>query len=317
MQADKSDQHKPGVNIIAGKNTSGMIRAALLVTAMTGIAVVVFYYGFTSQQPESTVVRVGVLPDQSHASLRQRYNPLLEYLADQSGIETELIIPTNYQEAVDLFGKRKIDLAYMGGLTFVQAQAYFDAEPLVMREIDTRFTSWFLARPELAQKPISELTGKSLVFGSKLSTSGHLMPRHFLQRKWNLQPESFFSEVGYSGAHDKTVYLVRDGRYDIGAVNAAIARQMMSDGRIGRDELTVVWQTPPYPDYVWAVRPDLDETLKNRLRDAFLRLDSDKPADNRILTRLGARVFFPAGTADFRTLSDIARRRGLMENTSQ
>ena len=294
-----------------------MIRAALLVAIVAGIAVIALYYVFAAQQPETTVVRVGVLPDQSHSSLRQRYNPLLEYLAKQSGIETRLIIPANYQQIVDLFSEQKIDLAYMGGLTFVQAQARFDAEPLVMREIDTRFTSWFLVKPELAQKPISELKGKSLVFGSKLSTSGHLMPRHFLQRKWNLQPESFFSEIGYSGAHDKTVYLVRDGRYEIGAVNAAIAKKMMSDGRIGSDELEVVWQTPPYPDYVWAVRPDLDETLKNRLRDAFLRLDSDKPADNAILTRLGARVFFPAGTADFRTLSDIARRRGLMENTSQ
>ena len=290
----------------------GMVRILLAIILLAGIAAAGFLHTSPSRQALTPQLRIGVLPDQGTETLRQRYTPLLDYLARDTGIETRLVIPTDYQHAVDLFREHQIDLAFFGGLTFVQAQAEHGAEALVMREIDTRFTSWFVVRPELAQKRLPDLRGESLTFGDRLSTSGHLMPRYFLQRQWNLEPENFFSEIGYSGAHDQTVYLVRDGRFAIGAVNAGIARQMFEDGRIGENELRVLWQTPPYPDYVWAVQPELAEDLKTNLRDAFLRLDADNPDDRTILDRLGTETFLPANPRDFETLSDIAHGLGLI-----
>ena len=278
---------------------------------MAGIGVAAYFYGSASRQAPPQL-RIGVLPDQKPETLRQHYAPLLDYLAEKSGIETRLVIPRDYGHAVELFGARDIDLAFFGGLTFVQARAAHGAQALVMRDIDTRFTSWFVVRPELAHKRISDLRGESLTFGSELSTSGHLMPRYFLQQQWNVEPEQFFSEVGYSGAHDQTVYLVRDGRFAIGAVNAGIARQMLDDGRVGKNEMHVLWQTPPYPDYVWAVQPDLAEGLKTKLRDAFLRLDANNRGDRVILNNLGADTFLPASSRDFETLGDIARWLGLI-----
>jgi phosphonate transport system substrate-binding protein len=106
---------------------------------------------------------------------------------------------------------------------------------------------------------------------------------------------------------------VRDGRYDIGAVNSSIARKMMTDGRIDPDELQVIWETPPYADYVWAVQPQLDETTKISLRDAFLLLDDDQPGHGAILDNLDAKFFLPADPGDFGILGNIARELGMLE----
>lgn len=293
------------------------LRILLAGIVLAGIAVAGFFYTSASRDASPPRLRIGVLPDQSPETLQQRYAPLLGYLARQTGIETRLVIPADYRHAVDLFGADELDLVFFGGLTFVQARAAHGAEALVMREIDTRFTSWFVVRPELAQKRLSDLKGQSLTFGDQLSTSGHLMPRYFLEREWNLKPETYFSEIGYSGAHDQTLYLVRDGRFDIGAVNAGIARQMLDDGRIDSNEVHVLWQTPPYPDYVWAVQPDLTENLKTKLRDAFLRLDVDNSDDHAILDRLGAKIFLPADSREFETLGDIASKLGLIEGADR
>ena len=288
----------------------------MAIVVLAGIAASAFYYGSLTQTRAQSELRVGVLPDQDPAALRSRFDPLIHYLGQYTGLDTRLVIPENYADAVRLFKEGAVDLAFLGGLTFVQAHASAGAEALVMREVDTRFTSWFVARPELTQSRLSDLKGKTLVFGSRLSTSGHLMPRYFLQRQWNIEPEKFFSEVRYSGAHDETVYMVRDDGQALGAVNADIARQMLDDGRLGENELKVLWQTPPYPDYVWAVQPGLDEAIKISLRDAFLVLDPDNPGDATILLNLGAKTFLPAGLEDFRILGEIAQGLGMIENPS-
>ena len=139
------------------------------------------------------------------------------------------------------------------------------------------------------------------------------MPRHFLQSEWAIEPENFFSQVSYSGAHDKTALMVRDGVVEVGVANTEIVKNMFADGRLQPDELHVLWQTPPYPDYVWSVQAYLDGALQTKLRDAFLELD---PADSRqaeILQSLRAETYFPASAADFSDLDSIANNLGLMD----
>ena len=134
-----------------------------------------------------------------------------------------------------------------------------------------------------------------------------------MQQQWQIEPETFFSDVSYSGAHDKTTMLVRDGKVDVGAVNSLVVKKMIADGELAADELHVLWQTPPYPDYVWAVRENIDDKLKTRLRDAFLSLDASDPGDAVVLAGLSAKTFIPANPDDFKLLNNIATRLKLME----
>ena len=253
-----------------------------------------------------SAVRVGVLPDMNQEELERRYSPLLSYLAEETGLDFRLVVPADYAELLQLFGQGEVDLALFGGLTFVQANSLYQAEPLVMRDVDTRFISVFVVRHADPATRLTDLEGKTLAFGSSLSTSGHLMPRYFLQNSKQIIPENFFGHVIYSGAHDRTAYMVRDGEADLGAVNVEIVDRMLHDGRLRKGELRVVWETPPYPDYVWAVPPHLDEETKIRLRDAYLKLDPDDKRKSQVLSRLGATGFVPAGARIFQPLKQIA-----------
>jgi phosphonate transport system substrate-binding protein len=155
-------------------------------------------------------LRISILPDEGREKLIERYTPLFEYLARETGIPYELIIPETYGELLELFHAKKIDLAYFGGFTFVKANVIDNAVPLVMRDVDTRFTSYFLVKGDHPAENISDFKGKRFSFGSSLSTSGHLMPRYFL-KEMDIIPEVFFSDTRYSGKHDLTAYWVRDG----------------------------------------------------------------------------------------------------------
>ncbi len=106
------------------------------------------------------VMRVGVLPDESVEALRKRYAPLLDYLSATTGLEFQLVLPSGYGELLRMFGNREVELAYFGGLTFVQAFDTYAAAPLFMRDVDTRFTSWFVAKGSKAAQGFFDLRGR-------------------------------------------------------------------------------------------------------------------------------------------------------------
>ena len=290
-----------------------LILPTVLVTA---VVIGIFY----SVEPMRTnfdgappsVVRIGVLPDMNDEKLQQRYKPLLKYLSEATGLEFRLVLPADYAELLHMFGTGEFDLTLFGGLTFVQAKVLYRAEPLVMRDVDTHFISAFVVRDSDPATELTDFEGKVLAFGSSLSTSGHLMPRYFLREDRQIIPEKYFEQVVYSGAHDKTAYMVRDGKADIGAVNAEIIGAMLRDGRLKQGDLRIVWETPPYPDYVWVVPERLNEDIKTLLRDAYLQLDLNDASHRQVLTGLGARSFLPAGARIFQPLQQIAANLELL-----
>jgi phosphonate transport system substrate-binding protein len=251
-----------------------------------------------------SVLNIAVLPDEQEAALRQRYAPLVAHLGKQLSMEVRLTVPDDYGHLVELFGSGELDMAYFGGVTFLNARARYGAVPLVMRDIDAAFSSYFLARADRPESALEQFAGRSFAFGSELSTSGHLMPRRFLQER-GLTPEDFFASVGYSGAHDTTVAWVRDGTAALGAANSQVVEAMLRDGRLQPGVLRILLETPPYADYVWAIRPGLPEDFVNRVRDAFLGLSMIDPEDLEVLHRMGTEGFLPASSGDFDSLREV------------
>lgn len=262
--------------------------------------------------PTPSLINVGVLPDESPEILQARYKPLLEYLSQDTGLEFKLEIPSDYSGLINLFRDKKVDLVYFGGLTFVQTQKLYAAKPLVMRNVDTHFTSYFLVKSDSQARNINEFRGKVFSFGNLQSTSGHLMPRYFLQRELNTDPMDFFGEVLYSGAHDQTAYDVRDGKVDLGVANSQIIRDMYADGRLVEGDLRILKETPPFPNYVWTVHEDMDISIQILLRDAFLKLDTGNDSHVNILKMIGAKSYVPAGKKQFIPLFEIAESLGYL-----
>ena len=256
----------------------------------------------TSITPD--IIRIAPLPDHKPALMRKRYQPLVDYLGQQTGIKTKLVIADSYQHLLELFHAGKIDIANFGGVTFIKARKRDGAKPMVLRDIDALFTSVVVANETVPSGGLQALKGKAFAFGSKLSTSGHLMPRYFFNKN-NIIPEEFLSRIEYSGAHDKTVYLVRNKKVSAGVANATIVDEMFLDGRINKSKVRVLWVSPTYADYVWAIQPYISEEVKTRLESAFLNLQTSDPKQKVILDKLNANYYITANDGDFSVLEKI------------
>lgn len=301
-----------------GKHRIYGLFAVLIVVAATMALVL------SSQFTEATdisVVRVGVLPSEGDAELQRRYSPLLQHLSHETGWQFRLVVAESYEHLLDLFKNHEVELAHFGGFTFIKAYAFYDARPLVMRDVDPRITTLAIVKTgspfrSCFNLDCDALAGKKILFGPQLSTSGHLMPRHFLKTEKGIDPEVFFGEVRHSTGHRATAYQVRDGEADLGMINAGTFRQMLDEGKLQPDELRVIWETPPYPDNAWTIQGGLDEHVQTKLRDAFLALDIANADHRPALDLLGAESFIPAGIGDFLPMMKVVQALGMMTDES-
>jgi len=245
---------------------------------------------------------LGLLPDEEPEKLKLRYAPLIEAIKGKTGLAVELILPKSYLELIELFGAGKVDVAYFGGYTFVLACERYGAVPLVMRDIDMRLVSHVLVhRDNNAVRELSDLRGARFSFGSRQSTSGHLMPRFYFSTL-GIIPEECFSQISFSGAHDKALRLIVDGTVDAGVANGQIVQQMLENSVDDALPLRIVWQSPAYVDYVWAVQSAMSEETRRAIKEVFLSLSRENKDHRRFLDGIGAAYFLPAERSDFDNL---------------
>ena len=200
-------------------------------------------------------------------------------------------------------------MGLFGALTFLQVYHESNAEPLVMRLVDTEFNSVFIAKKASPAK-INDYISKNLVFGERLSTSGHLMPRYFLNTVWQVNPELFFDKVSFSENHYATIDRVLESEADIGVVNEMVFQHMLSKNEIDKDQLKVIWKTPPYTDLCWAVQNSLSEQLKIKIQNTFFSLNAKEHPS--ILEKFNAKAYVPANIEHFLKLRNIAIDQNLL-----
>ena len=265
-------------------------------------------------QAEETVIRVSGIPDENPTELARKYKPLVDQLQKHLGVKVVYVPVIDYGAAVSALGAGKIDFAWLGGFTFVQAKVMSGARPVVMRDIDREFHSVFIASSTSGITKPEELRGKSFAFGSKSSTSGHLFPRHFLETTWRIDPDKDFAGAPvYSGAHDATVKMVESGKVQAGAVNIEVWKRMESKQQFDPAKVRAIWTTPAFVDYVWAARKDLPAETVKKFADAFLTLDMNDPAEKAVLELQGAKKFVPAKAEDFAIIEQVGRSTGLLK----
>ena len=258
------------------------------------------------------VLRVTAIPDEAPTELQRKFKPLGEYLEQQLGMKVEFTPVADYPAVVEALAADRVDLAWLGGFTFVQARLKTgNAIPLVQREQDAVFTSKFISSNP-AVKSLADLKGKTFAFGSISSTSGSLMPRYFMLQE-EIVPETFFSRVAFSGAHDATAPWVAAGKVDGGVLNASVWDKLVAAGKVDTSKVHVFATTPTYYDYNWTVRGNLDPALTAKIEQAFLALDPANPQDKAILDLQAATRFIKTNPDNYKGIEAAARAAGLLK----
>lgn len=267
----------------------------------------------SAARAEVSVLRISAIPDEAPTELQRKFAPLGAYLEKETGMKVEFTPVTDYAAVVESLATKKLDMAWLGGFTFVQAKMRTNgtAIPIVQRQEDAVFTSRFITADERI-KSFADLKGKTFAFGSPSSTSGHLMPRYFLGQA-GIDPDKDFKNVAFSGAHDATAAFVAGGKADAGVLNASVWDKLVEQKKVDPAKVRVFATTPTYFDYNWTVRGDLDPALIKKLTEAFLKLDPSNPEHKEIMALQRASKFIPTKAENYAGIETAAKAAGLLK----
>jgi phosphonate transport system substrate-binding protein len=261
------------------------------------------------QAPDGdALLRLGVVSFYNPRSMYVKYQPLVDYLAEQTGEHWELAVSASYQEAVDEVCAGQVALAYLGPLSYVRARARCGAEPLLRLRTRGRdvFHSDVLVRSDSPFERLEDLAGHRVGFGDALSTSSHLVPRAMLQAA-GLEAGRDIA-CRYFGQHERAARAVLMGEVEACGVRDIIGEVFLRRG------LRRLARSGPIPAYPWVVPPGSSPAEREALTSALLRFpgraqprrDEERwdlelsggftaaaDADYDIVRRLAERVFGP------------------------
>jgi len=266
----------------------------------------------------SPPILVGLLPDDNPDVILKRFEPVRIRLEQSLNRKVKVVIPSadknySYDDLVNYFVKGKIDVAYLGGFSYLKASSKILTTPIAMRKKDTKFRSYFIARPSLKITSLAALKGHSFSFGSVSSTSGHLMPRFFLNDHGIDSSNDFKGKAQYSGTHSNTLNRVMTGKVDAGVLNSNVFDRYLREGKVNTNKVEVVWVTPGYSDYVWVARESLDIKVKDKLSKFFIGLIPGSKRDDGILNALNANYYITPTPRMFARLKEIAIKLKLIK----
>lgn len=274
----------------------------------------------------SDVVRFSGIPDADKAALSRMYAVVASYLSTKLGRKVEYVHVPDYTAVVTALAANKLDFAWLGGVTAVQAEARTQGkvEFVATRAADLKFKSYFIAQREFAEskglaaldnhgpqtlKDLAALrealAGAQFTFGSKSSTSGHIMPRHFLQSEAvGIVPEKHFGKVGYqlAGGHSATLRAVAGGAAQVGALNFKTWDKADAETKAAAP---VVYVTPEYVDYCLVAHKRMGADSIAKLRSALVELDGGQDEDAAVLEAFSAKRFVAAQAEQWQGIRDV------------
>lgn len=265
---------------------------------------------------------ISAIPDQNPELLNRLYPMVAARFGQATGLTVSYKPVTDYTAVVRAFEIGDIHLAWMGGLTGVQARTRVPGSPAIaQRDIDADFHSLFIANRKAGIAPFSDanglraLAGHTLTFGSETSTSGRLMPQNFLQQG-GVAPSALKGAPGFSGSHDATIEAVRTGSFEVGAVSEQVWNKTVKAAKVDLSSVVVLWRSPGFADYHWLARPDMDATFgagtQQKITNLLLGLDVANPDDKAVLDLFGAKKFIATQNSNYDQIEATAKAQGLL-----
>ena len=239
-------------------------------------------------------LKIGLLPGESAPTVMRLNEPLRAYLEKRLGMPVTLIVGANYAATGEALRFGRIDVAYLGPVTYILQSRRTKLEPFARpshAKVGPTFQAVIIVPKESPAKSLADLKGAEIAFGDPASTSGTWVPRYQLLDAGLVSGRDYKLRV--LGAHDAVALAVANKKVAAGGLSMPIFNRLIKEGKINADAVRVLAESPPIPEYMWTFREGLDPAFKEEIRQAFIHVD-----DPAALGVFRAEAFIPAVDSD-------------------
>lgn len=220
---------------------------------------------------DATELSVSLHPSENSSGLYNRIRPLLDSLeqrlAEESfNVRFKIRIHSSYGDVIDSLATGESDLGRIGPASYVLARKRNPKLKVLAREDDERSGVWgvFVVPSDSPVKTLADVRGRSVAFGNRHSTTSRYLAQAELVAV-GLKDRDL-QRFAYLGHHDKVVYAVASGNYDVGVLQDKVLA-WYGKGK----NLRIIRQFASM-DKPWVARAGLSGELVSVIRYALLNL---------------------------------------------
>ena len=265
----------------------------------------------------NTVFTIGLIPERNIFKQIERYEPLAAYLSKKIGKNVKLKVLTQYGNIIDNFVSHNLDAAIFGSFTYALAHSKLGVEPIarpVNMDGSSTYYGLIFVRKDSGIRSIKDMHGKRFAFVDRATTAGYLLPLAFFKMSGIEDYKTFFKETYFAGTHKDAIYDVLNKKADIGAAKNTMFYSLAAKDKRLLNDLVFLARSPDVPENGLAVRKEIDNTVKLKLKRALINMHRD-PEGINTLKRFRAKKFIETSDDDYSSVYEYVRKIGLNLST--
>ncbi len=276
------------------------------------LMVVVLVSVFLCAGIASSEIRFGTLPQLSTAELQAMYNPIMEYLAGETGERVTLVIPKDFKAFADAVRAGHIDVALANPLVYVQLKKNLELEPLALAsevQSGTRLRGIIIARKDSGITKPQDLKNKKVVFVEKDSAAGYVFQMLLLSRA-GIDVSKDITVLPFARNQENVTLAVFNKSADAGGIRESAFEK--AKDKVDLSQLRIVGYTDYFPNWPIFATPKLNREKSSKIRNALLKLRPNDPQNEKILGRAKLTGFIAVTDKEYDDLRAAAKIAGAL-----
>ncbi len=272
------------------------------------------------QVSDGPALRIGYMNCNSEEETLKRFLPLTRYLEKKLGVPLEAV-PVDTQEFDERFGMEKFAFTHTNSLLYVMLKKDHGLQLVAADQrgnFGARTAGTIISRKGSGIDKLEDIRGKRMVFGPQLAPTGYLA-QYDLMLRAGFEPEE---DLGYyaipkgSFKHEKVIYGVYFGEYDVAAAPALDLEIMAREGKISADDFNILAQSPIIPYCTFGSAGDTDPELVKKFRQALMELTPEDTVEIdgeqvKVLKAAWVDGFEQLSDADYDPIREMAKRANM------
>ena len=251
------------------------------------------------------IIKFGVVARYSPRLIYQGYQPIMDFLTNETDYRFELKLSKTYSEALNFLKTDSVQIASLGTYSYIEANKNFGAR-CILKPLNPKGKPFFkgiiIVREDSPIKTLSELKGKKFAFASSKATAGFLIPKRAMYKAGvNLTDLAGYENIEH---HNSVARAVLRGEYDAGAVKDIIAYKNKEKG------LRFIFTSANIPSIPIAVGANFDTTMVNQVKEALLFLDPNNTKHQELMKSWDAEFrygFVEAQDSDYDPIRELIK----------
>jgi len=248
------------------------LRRLLLLAALALFCAFMGVPNANAQSARTEPLRVVLVPADggTEDGTRADFAPIFNAVARQTGLRFDLRVGQSYNAVVEAMCTGAADIAFVGPVTFIQAQQRGCAELLAVgvERGQSIYYAGLFAQSSSPIRTIADMRGHSAAFGDVNSASSFVFPIAMMLDA-GLDPARDLSAIRLTGNHSNSLAALTQGHVEVAALSFESFERAAREGAVDPARVRVIARSMPIPYPPLVMNTRLPAEVKQRLRAAF------------------------------------------------